>query len=168
MKNFGFYIWKKTTVSPHVKGIITRIRRKYWTLRHLKKLGFTKEELVVVYKANIRPIADYCDVVYHSMLSDAKDKALERAQVGALQTIFDYKMSSRKLRQATAVSTLRERCVLHCDNFANKCVSSSKFSHWFPLNNDTRQTRKTEKNIEKYARCDRLNKFTSLLHEETA
>ena len=155
MKVLGFEFGKKPTVQPQVSSIITKLRRKYWSLRHLKKLGFTAEELVKVYRSVLLPIADYCDVVYHSMLTDEQDEALERAQVGALRAIFDYKLSARKLREMAGVTTLRERRIAHCDKFALKCANSARFSHWFPLN-EGRQGRNSDKYLEQYARCDRL------------
>ena len=108
-----------------------------------------------MYKSLIRPIADYCDVVYHSLLTDSQDELLERAQVGALRAIFDYKLSARKLREMAQVSTLRERRITHSDNFAAKCLKLDRFAQWFPLK-EGRQTRGTEKYAETYARCDRL------------
>ena len=155
MKILGFEFGKKPTVALQVQTILNKFRRKYWSLRHLKKLGFNQEELVKVYRTVIRPAADYCDVVYHSMLNDEQDEALERAQIGALRTIFDYKLSARKLRELAGVTTLRERRVEHCDKFAQKCANSARFQHWFPLR-PGRQGRQGEKYLEKYARCDRL------------
>ena len=154
MKVLGFTFSSKPTMHAHVNTVLKRIRQKYWSLRHLKKIGFTPSELVKVYKTIILPCADYCDVVYHSLLTDEHDELLERAQVGALRTIFDYKLSGRKLRETAAVPTLRQCRIEHCDKFANKCLNS-KFSHWFPRNTN-RATRNTDQFLEKFARCDRL------------
>ena len=155
MKVLGFHFTQKPTMHKHIESIIATIRRKYWTLRHLKKLGFSQSELVTVYRSNIRPSAEYCDVVYHSSLTDDQDERLERAQVGALRVIFDYKMSARRLREAANVETLRERRIMHCDRFAEKCAASDRFSGWFPLK-EARSARGGEKYLERYARCDRL------------
>ena len=112
--------------------------------------------MVKIYRSMVLPIADYCDVVYHSLLTDEQDEALERAQVGVLRIIFDYKLSARKLRNLAGVTPLRERRVAHCDNFARKCAESQRFKAWFPLKREGRITRGEEKYEEKYARCDRL------------
>lgn len=156
MKILGFTFGKKPNMNKHIRGVLTRIRRKYWGLRHLKKIGLNENELVVAYKSSVLPIADYCDVVYHSLLSDEQDEALERAQVGALRAIFDYKLSGRKLRKLAGISTLRERRISHCDKFASKCAASPRFQGWFPLKAEGRTTRGKEKYVENYARCDRL------------
>lgn len=155
MKVLGFTFGKKPTMHLHVDTIVKKIRRNYWKLRLLKKFGFNEEELVKTYKSHILPGADYLDVVYHSSLTDEMDERLEQAQVGALRAIFGYKLSARKLREKAVVTTLRNRRVAHCDKFAAKCVTSPRFSHWFPLR-EARTGRTGEKYLEYYARCDRL------------
>ena len=42
------------------------------------------EELVKVYKPMILPSADYCNVVYHSLLTNELDEKLDRMQNHAL------------------------------------------------------------------------------------
>ena len=157
MKVLGFNFSNKPTMHAHVNAVLSKIRQKYWSLRHLRKVGFNQIELVEVYKTMIRPTADYLDVVYHSLLTDEQDEALENAQLGALRTIFDYKLSGRKLREKAGVETLRERRVKHCDSFAAKCAASARFGPWFARNPD-RVTRgnRAELYQEKFARCDRL------------
>ena len=133
------------------------MRQKNWALRHLKSVGFNEQELVRVYLSSVVPIADYCCAVYHSMLTDEQDEALENAQVAALRAIFgDYKLSARKLREKSGVKTLRQRRIEQCDKFAAKCAASDKFSHWFPLRGGRTSERSGEKYQETYARCDRL------------
>lgn len=108
------------------------------------------------YVANILPIADYCSVVYHSMLTDEQDERLENAQVGALRAIFGYGVSARKLREKANIQTLRNRRIEQCDKFAEKCAASPRFSSWFPLKQGRRSARSAEVYKEEYARCDRL------------
>ena len=156
MKVLGFEFSNRPTVSAHVQMVCKKLRRKYWVLYHLGRLGFDKKELVKVYRSSILPIADYCCVVYHSMLTDEQDEQLENAQIGALRAIFGYKMSARKLREAANIKTLRKRRIELCDNFARKCIQSEKFCHWFPLKTGRRSARGKELYREEYARCDRL------------
>ena len=157
MKVLGFNFSSRPNMHAHVAALLKSMRRKYWRLRHLRRVGFNQDELVKIYKSTIRPTADYLDVVYHSLLTDEQDEALENAQLGALRAIFDYKISGRKLRELANTETLRARRVQHCDNFANKCLSSSRFQGWFPKNEPVRNTRANrEIYVEKFARCDRL------------
>ena len=53
-------------------------------------------------------------------------------------------------------TTLRERRIQLTDKFANKCLGSSRFSHWFPQVNGRRSGRCHERYEEKFAKCDRL------------
>ena len=93
--------------------------------------------------------------VYHSMLTDSQDEALERLQVHALKCIYGPGLSGRKMRDMSGLTTLRERRIIHCDNFAVKCARSDRFGHWFPKNTG-RKTRNTDEYLEEFARCDRL------------
>ena len=124
----------RPTMHSHVKTILKRIRQTYLSLRQLKQIGFNQTELTTVYKSAIRPFADFCDIVYHSLLTDEHDEQLERTYVGAQRAFFDYKLSRRNWRKEAGVTPLRDRIVKHCDRYANKCLNS-KFKSWFPKKN---------------------------------
>ena len=156
MKLLGFYFSERPTVEAHLTSIKKKFRQRFWTLRHLKKVGFNEPELVKVYKSMLLPIADYCDVVYHSMLTDEGDQMLERLQVTALKCIFDATLSGRKLQEKAGLETLRERRIKSCDKFANKCLASERFSKFFPLKQGRQSARNHEKYVESYSRCERL------------
>ena len=111
------------------------------------------------YKTMILPVADYCDVIYHSVMTDELDEELDRAQNHALKCIFGHDKSGRKLRQLAGITTLREQRVAHCDAFATKCSTDPRYSHLFPRRNPQRRTRSSlggEPFLETFARCDRL------------
>ena len=109
-----------------------------------------------MYKTCIRPIADYCAVVYHSALTDEQDEVLERLQSHALKCIFGLGKSAGKMRAEAQVTTLRQRRITLCDKFAQKAASSVRFSHWFSTRASGRSTRGGDQYLETYARCDRL------------
>ena len=92
MKVLGFTLSRRPGVHAHVQALAKRLRRKYWILYHLKKTGFTQDELAKVYRTCILPVADYCSVVYHSLLTDEQDQVLERIQAGALRAIYGYEI----------------------------------------------------------------------------
>lgn len=155
-KILGFEFSDKPTVSRHVDAVLKKFRQKYWSLRHLKRFGMDQKDLVLVYLSSIVPLADYCDYVYHSMLTDEQDERLENAQVGALRVIFGPKISGRRLREMANVKTLRSRRIEHTDNFARKAAASARFGHWFPKKTSRSSGRNPEQYKEQYARCDRL------------
>ena len=157
MKVLGFTFSSRPTVHAHVDSIIKKFRQRYWSLRHLKKVGFDNAELVRVYKCNILPLADYAAVIYHSLLTDEQDEQLENAQTSALKCIFNHCLSARKLRKLAGIDSLRKRRIKLTDKFAAKCIGSERFAYLFPEKTSRRSTRNTgEKYVEEFARCDRL------------
>ena len=144
-------------MNEHVKWIKKSIRRRLWTLRNLKKSGFSEHELVRVYKTIIRPVADYGAVVYHSSLTDEQDEELDRLQAAALKCIYGPKISARKMCEMAEITTLRQRREELCLKFAQKCVKDRRMEHFFPLKNSRSSGRlKGDKYLETKARCDRL------------
>ena len=155
MKVLGFVFSGKPTAAAHVEALRKKFRKRYWILLLLKNFGFNQEELCKVYRTIVRPVADYCCVVYHSLLNDRQDELIEQCQSHALRCIFGKDMSYSKMREKAAVGTLRQRREELCDKFAKKCAGDPLFSRWFPLKN-TRSGRGSEKYLESFARCDRL------------
>ena len=148
----------RPTVAAHVEAIRKRFRQKYWVLFHLRRNGFSNDELFKVYRNIIRPVADYCSPVYHAMLTDEQDEILERCQAHALRCILGKDISYAKMREAAGVPTLRQRRVELCDRFAQKCLKNARFSGWFPMKQVGRSTRRAAgppEYLEEFARCDR-------------
>ena len=96
-------------MHAHVEALRKRFRRQYWTLFYLQRAGFTKPELAKVYRTVIRPLADYCSVVYHSMITDEQDQIIERLQSKALKCIYGPKIPYKQMREMAEVFTLRQR-----------------------------------------------------------
>ena len=127
MNVLGFHLSDRPNVNAHVEHVVKKMKLRYWTLYHLRKLGFNEEELVRVYKCMILPIADYCCPAYHSMTNDIHDQVLERTQIGALRAIFGYMKTATELRSESGLETLRDRRIRLTDNFARKCLESDRF-----------------------------------------
>ena len=49
----------------------------FGSLRHLRKSGFKQPELVKVYTAMIRPVAEYCSCVFHTLITEDESKRLD-------------------------------------------------------------------------------------------
>ena len=107
----GFHFSTSPNVAHHINVLRRRFRQKYWVLLHLREYGFNDEELAKVYRTIVRPVADYCSVVYHPMLTDKQDEALERCQSHSLRCIYGMNISSAKMRRRAGVTTLRQRCI---------------------------------------------------------
>ena len=114
MKVLGFHFSDRPTMHAHVQALQKRFRRQYWTLYHLRKAGFTNDELAKVYRTVILPLADYCQVIYHSMITDKQDQAIERLQARALKCIYGPYPSYAEMRKMAGVTTLRQRRIEAC------------------------------------------------------
>ena len=120
----------RPNVDAHIQILKRGFRERYWVLRHLKHNGFSTDDLISVYTSIIRPVADYMMEVYHSMLTDAQDEGIECLQTHALKCIwYGPRISGRRMREMSGLTTLRDQLIEHCDRFAGKCAASSRFSH---------------------------------------
>ena len=112
MRALGLRFSNRLDMEEQVRHIEKNMRARYWTLRNLKKNGFSNEELVQVFKTILRPVAEYGCVVFHSSLTDEQDERLERLQDHALKTIFGPELSARRLRGLAGLDPLRENILL--------------------------------------------------------
>ena len=62
LKILGFMFGPKPTVRPHIDNVMLKARKKLWTLRHLKRAGLGKEDMLRVCCANLWTHADERDV----------------------------------------------------------------------------------------------------------
>ena len=76
MKMLGFVFNTRGDVASHIDQLVKKFRQKVWTLRHLRKNGFTEAELVKVYVSYMRPAIEYGAPIYHPMLSGEQDTFL--------------------------------------------------------------------------------------------
>ena len=148
MKILGFHMDGHPSVGAHVEALRKRFRQRYWILYHQRRYGFSESDLCKVYRTIIRPVADYCCVVYHAMLSDEQDQTLDRCQAQALRCIFGKDISYEEMRRRACVTTLRQRRIELCDKFAQKCLKNPRFLGWFPRKKAPRYTRTSEEFVE--------------------
>ena len=156
LKVLGFHMDHRPSCHTHMEALRGRMRERLWLLRHLGQAGFTQQELHRVYKTVIRPILDYCSVVYHSILTDEQVQIVERLQSQALKLIYGFKASYSEMRDKAEVTTLRARRIEQCDRFAEKSRANPRFRHWFP-EKKSRRGRHKESFHEFTAQTDRLN-----------
>ena len=115
-----------------------------------------EDELAKAYRICLLSILDYCSTVYHTLVTDEQDQALERLQATALKFIYGYETPYSLMREKAQVTTLRQRRVDAADKLAQKCPGQGRFSAWFPLKPTARQTtaRSGETFLEEHARCN--------------
>ena len=109
----------------------------------MKQHYCNERELVKAYKTLVRPIAEYCSVVFHSMLSNKQDEELEWLEATALWYIFGYGIPYSAMRELADIPTLRQWRINACDKFAASCIESERFKDWFPEMNPSKTSRHT-------------------------
>ena len=152
MKVLGVHFSAKPDMSAQVQSICSKIRSRIWYLRHLYHNGFNQDELLAVYKSTILPCHDYCSSVYHSSLTLSQTIQLERLQSKALKAIYGYDPSYRELMEKAHLITLRARRDDREIKFAKKCLTPSRFLHWFPAREGDRTRRDQAPYKEEFAR----------------
>ena len=149
MKVLGFHLDSRPSVHAHVEALQIRMRNTAWVLRHLKIAGFTEQELARVYTTVVRPVLDYCAVVYHPMLTDEQDQIIERHL-----WVQGYKDSYAVMRQKAGVTTHRARRIELCDKFAQKAANNPRFELFHQRTGRTGRHGDTYQELQ--ARTDRL------------
>ena len=74
--------------------MLKKTNRRLYMLRALKRFGFDRKDLEVVYKCYVRPVLEYGDVVWHSGLCTKQTAYLERIQRCVCRTILGQKFKS--------------------------------------------------------------------------
>ena len=125
-------------VNLHVAEIKRKFRARFWSLIHLRRSGFFGSELFKFFTVFIRPIIEYCSVVYHPLLTRAQNNEIERLQKQATKLCFGWNKSYSVAEQN--IDTLEERRLNYTDNFIKKTVNSPRFKDsWYPLREDINQ-----------------------------
>ena len=156
MKILGVTFSSDPDMRAQVESIRRKFRSRKWILHHLGHRGFSKTDLLAVYKSTILPVHDYCSCVFNSSLTLSQASMLERLQSQALKAIYGYEFSYRALLEMSGLRRLQERRDDRCEKFARKCLTDETFRSWFPLNPVERVTRNPLPYLEAKARTKRL------------
>ena len=81
----------------------------------------------------IRPVAEYCSSVFHSMITESDSNELERIQMQALKGIFGWQISYRKLLELSGLERLDTRRKENFVKLAEKMSHNLRFADLFPL-----------------------------------
>ena len=139
--------------------MLNKARKRLWTLRHTKKAGLKKEDLLKNFNSTIRPALEYAAPTYHSMLTKEMTDEIENIQKRASKLIFGWDSNYSELVNAGKIELLSERRRKLTVNFAKKTQANERFKDWFPVKKDTGHNLRTEKKFEEFhARTERLKK----------
>ena len=121
--------------------------------------------LVEIYKSSLRPILEFCSVVYHGMVSKEQSEALECLQRRVLRVIYGFEVSMEECFEKSGLETLECRRLKRIRKFAVKAAVDENFSKkWFPTweNEHEINLRHKKKYIELGAKTNWL--YNSPLH----
>ena len=170
-KLLGLVITSNMSWSANTKYIVDRGNSKLWTLRRLKKLGASKEDLLDIFVKQVRSILEFAVPVWHSSITGDERLDIERIQKSAFHIILgsNYQSYSSALK-VLGMETLNSRRTKLCKKFATKSVKNSKFKKWFKVNKKVSFTRQAQpKYCRVYSRTVRFEKsplsyLTSILN----
>ena len=108
-KILGCHFDNSPNVAAHMEVTQKKFMSRLWALRHLKRNGLTSSELVCVYQSMICPVAEYCSVVFHALITLKDSLELERIQAQALKIIYNLKISYSDLLERSGLERLDTR-----------------------------------------------------------
>ena len=103
-----------------------------WLLRRLKEIDIDVETICEYYIKEIRSVAEFGAVIWHSGLTKAQSNQLEKIQKIALKIILGEKyLNYSHACETFKLPSLRERRVILCTNFAIKLYQSDLSKEFF-------------------------------------
>lgn len=144
-------VWLQNDLAwdRNISEMISKTNRRLYMLRILKWFGFTKCELITVYKGYIRPLLEYADVVWNSSLTIKQAKTIEQIQRRACRIVLGHNFSSYDMAlidcEIESLATRREH---HCLRFAEGLANSERTKDLLPptrLESHSRNLRNSHK-----------------------
>ena len=95
--------------------------KKMWMLRRIREVGGSQEDLLTVYKLQIRCRTELACPTWNGSLTNGQVKKLEHIQKVACHVILGKRyLSYKKALQTLNIPTLAERRKILCTKFAKK------------------------------------------------
>ena len=134
MKLLGFVFGSEPNANQHMKEIQRKFRARFWAMIHLRRSGFKGGELFELYSIFIRPVIEFCGVVYHSLITSAQAAALERMQKQIVKLAFGWDTPYLEICAQHGIESLEERRKRSIDKFVQKTLVNPRFTAtWYPV-----------------------------------
>ena len=115
------------------KHMLTKANRKLFMLRSLKRVGFSLEELRIVFNGYVRPVLEYGDVIWHSSITAKHTHTVESIQKRACKIILDNSYNSYESAcLSLGLDSLAGRRGAHCRRFADGLVDNPRTKDLLP------------------------------------
>ena len=127
-KILGIQVQSDLRWGTQVEQMIARASKTAWVLRRMRSLGVDKKTLVSFWKSVGRVHLETAAPVWHSSLTLAKKKSLERCQRVAMAAIVGYWAPS-----LTGLERLADRREKLCARFAAATVTKPRYKDIFEV-----------------------------------
>ena len=178
LKLLGFTFGTEPNVTAHVEELKKKIRSRYWTMINLKRSGFDGHELLKLFNVFIRPVIEFCSIIYHPLLTISQSNSIEKMQKQVVKLAFGWEKSYSVICAEQDIATLRQRRIDYIDRFVAKSIQNSRFKDsWFPLREEAaynlrerRPYRETKSRTSRYynSPLSYMRRRANVLHTETA
>ena len=131
VKLLGFVLGNTTGVHGQVAAILTKFRRKFWSLIHLRRAGIRGKNLFSLYESLVRPVIEANCVIYHPMLTKSQKAAIEKLQKLVVWLCYGPCHYVEKLIQVghDSLDTRRDKAVR---KFVAKSMQNERFARkWY-------------------------------------
>ena len=144
-KLLGVMISSDLKWKENVQYIVSRCMKRLWMLRRIRELGGSSDDLLTVYKLQIRCLAELACPVWNGPLTINDSLRLERIQKNAARIILGQKyLIYENALAILKIPKLSDRRTDLCLKFALKASKNNKYSAWF------QETIKKTKTSQKY------------------
>ena len=126
-------------------------RASFYSSRYLRRANIKGQHLFRLYTVFVRPVIEFCSIVYHSLLTKQQDLEIERLQRKVIRLCFGYNCDVESVRKREGIETLSDRRVSSVDRFIVKNYKNERFSNrWFPRRVNARQDIRKQKKFEEF------------------
>ena len=149
MRLLGFYFSGEPNANRHVEEIKKKFRSRYWSLVHLRRANIKGQHLFRLYTVFVRPVIEFCSIVYHSLLTKQQETEIERLQRKVVRLCFGYNCDVDQVGRREGIETLKERRECSIDRFIVKNYMNERFTNkWFPRKQHVRLDIRKQKKFE--------------------
>jgi hypothetical protein len=128
-KVLGVIISDDLTWNAHLDHIAKKANKRLYMLLRCKRAGVAKKDMLGIYLALIRPVLEYCCVVWHTTLPKYLHNFLEAIQKRAVRLICGTEPSYDECLQELNLSSLYDRRENICRQFFREIVKPEHRLH---------------------------------------
>ena len=112
---------------------------------------------MALYNIFVRPVIEFCSLIYHPLLTSKQCDELERMQRQSVKLAYGWSSSYKDICELKGIETLKKRRVDYIDRFVQKTLRNPRYSDtWFPLREEAGMSVRNRRNyVETKARTSR-------------